>query len=112
MLDHKSAAIPIAAPPTSPAASNLEPAVGAAAPGLEDDEAALPEAVFAGAFVPVAPPPVSVTPFETVISLFDGFVCGGVVLLGKAEERNPEVVVPEADAEDSAGEVLAAPEEL
>jgi hypothetical protein len=51
--------------------------------------------------------------------LFDGLVCGCAVLLGKADERNPEVVVPEAGAEDPAtgdddavSDVLAAPEEF
>ena len=65
--------------------------------------------------MPVVPAPVSVIPFDTEISLFDGFVCGGAVLLG-SEERNPEVAVPEAGAEDpaagdedTAGEVLALP---
>jgi hypothetical protein len=92
-LPYSNAAIPKAATPTIPPTNIPGLAVGAAAPGLDEEEAAEPPVGLA-----VLWPPVSVTPFETVMSLLDGFACVGAVLLGKTEERNPEVVAGEDDA--------------
>ena len=75
---YNSAATPKAAIPTAPLSNIPGKAVGAAAPGLEEEEAAAPPPVCLAVFV--VWPPVSVTPFETVMSWLD---CVGAVLLGK-----------------------------
>jgi hypothetical protein len=68
-LSHSNAATPKAAIPTTSPANILGIAVGAAAPGLDDEEAAEPPVALA---VLVLWPPISVTPFDTVMSLLDG----------------------------------------
>jgi hypothetical protein len=92
-LSYNNAAIPKAAIPTMPPANIPGIAVGAAAPGLDEEEATEPPVGLA-----VLWPPVSVTPFETVMSLLDGFACVEPVIFGKVEERNPEVVAGEDEA--------------
>ena len=86
-------------------------ALGAAAPGLAEEEPADPPVAVppVALAVLVLLPPVSVTPFETVMSLLDGFACVGAVLLGKAEERNPEVVVPGVEEAPAGVELGLAP---
>ena len=89
---YSNAAIPKAAIPTTPPASMPGIAVGAAAPGLDEDEAAA-----------VLEQPVCVTPFTTLMQLADAPVCVAAVLLGiAAEDMDPEAVVPGAPDEPAA----------
>lgn len=97
---HNNAAAPSAAAPTTAATKSSARPVGAAAPGLDDEDAADAAAVvleLAAPFVPVAPP-VCVLPLETGRSLVKGFICVAAVLLEKTAVGPELVGIDEEDA--------------